>query len=112
MSKKVFRAWQDEHIASATICQDDGDEWRLDYFLQTCQGLEGKVLYFIKVSKSTLQGVMVQASETFVNTSRREEALKIINAFAIGTVPPWVLPEMVEEWEKEEAFKPLLSDTA
>ena len=91
-------------IASANICQDDGQEWTLEYFLQTFEGLGGEDLYSLRVDKKTLKGDLAESEETFTITNSYGDALAMAEAFAAGTVPPSVLLEMADEWLTEVAI--------
>jgi len=99
---QIHEALREEHIANATIQQDDGAEWQLDYYLQIYDGTE--TLYGLRVNKSTLEGVLVDSEETFATTDNKDEALAMAEAFARGTVPPSVLLEMVDEWGTDVAL--------
>lgn len=98
MQGLALRGLKEESISKVKIVQDDGTEWLLEYFLQTCKRPGEDVFYGLKVEKSTTDGVLVEREETFV-TESYDEAVAMVTAFAKGTVPPRVLFEMVDEWE-------------
>ena len=85
-----------ENVARATICTDDGMEWVLEYFLQNKGDDSG--LLGLRVDKSTPDGVLVERCETAGLTPCRDTIMKMVDAFAKGTVPPSVLMEMTAEW--------------
>jgi len=85
-----------DSIAKATIRTDDGEEWVLEYFLQT-KG-DSSEFFGLRVDKSTPDGVLVERSETAAISKCRDTVMTMINAFSKGSVPPSVLPEMTEEW--------------
>ena len=96
---QIERVLRKEHVASATIQQDDGTIWQLNYYLQIYDGVEP--LYGLRIDKCTLEGVLADSEETFATTDNKDEALAMVEAFAKGTVTPSVLLEMVDDWETD-----------
>jgi len=93
---------QDERIETTTVTFDNGTEWTLDFYLQSLKGLGGDNFYGIKISRSTLEGVLTESDETFAATENKDEALVMIKAFAKGKVLPISLLEIVDDWEWQE----------
>ena len=98
MQRRSLLETHEKRVSSATIRQEDGQEWLLEYYLQTIES-PGGTIFGLRVDKSTLDGVLVEREETSATTEYEEQALAMIHAFAKGTVPPSVLLEMVDDWE-------------
>lgn len=106
MFKKALLELPDELITSATIQQENGKKWLLEYYLTTCSTPSGNI-FGIRVDKSTLDGVLVERDSTST-TESQDEALAMIYTFAKGTVPPSTLIEMTDEWEWDGKPAPVL----
>ena len=98
MRHQVFNQGNVEKVGVATIRQDSGDEWVLEYYLQCYEGLGGEQLYSLRIDKSTPDGVLAEREETFALTESYKSAFEMAVAFYRGTVPPSVLLEMADEW--------------
>ena len=89
--------WNQEWIAKADICQDNGQRWVLEYYLQACNGQEGEDLFGLRVDKCYEDGQLAERCETPAVTDSRVQALSLINAFARGTVTPCTLLELTND---------------
>lgn len=99
---------QEEHIETTTVAYDDGTEWVLDFYLQSFECPGGGDVYGIKVSRSTVDGVLTESDKTFAITESRAEALSMVKSFAKGKVLPISLIEVVDDWEWQEDRQPML----
>ena len=85
-------------IKKATIQPDGCEELTLSYFVCQLTGLEGEVLYALRVDKRCPDNVIIEREETPPLTGSLAEIATLAETFAVGTVPPCVLLEMVDEW--------------
>jgi hypothetical protein len=86
-------------ITEVTIQHENGTQWILVYYLQVLPSQIDGELYALRVDKLTRDGVLLEKAETYALTNSRKEALRMVKAFAKGTVPPSVLLEMADDWE-------------
>jgi len=85
-------------VAQATIHPEGGELMNLEYFLRQFTGPEGEALYGLRVDMRRPGGELVEREETEALTGSIAEVTVLAEAFAAGTVMPYVLLEMVEEW--------------
>jgi len=85
-------------IARTTINPEEGEPAALEYSLCQKEGLEGEILYSLRVDKRNLGGELIEREETPPLTGSLADAIACAEAFAKGTVPPAVLLEMIDEW--------------
>jgi hypothetical protein len=97
----------DEWVAKADLQAENGENWVLDYYLQSSTTEEGETIFGLRVDKSTPGGVLEEREETPAVTNNRDTALEMAKAFAKGGVSPVVLLEMVDDW----LFQPSLLPT-
>ena len=95
-------------IAKSTVQLESGELMSLEYFLRCFTGPEGEALYGLRVDMRRPDGQLVERQETEPLTGSIEEATVLAEAFAAGTVMPYVLLEMVEEWFCPETTQVLL----
>ena len=87
-----------EWIAKADLHTEDGNNWILNYYLQSYDGEDGEKYYGLRIDKSTPEGVLEESEDTLAITESREEILIMAKAFARGCVPPVTLLEMTDDW--------------
>lgn len=95
----------EEWVANAELCTDSGEQWILDYYLQSFEGEEGAQLYGLRIDKRTHGGELQEREETRAFTESHEDALIMAKAFAKGSVPPVTLLEMADEWQGESELR-------
>jgi len=95
-------------VANSTVQPESGEEMTLEYFLCQHIGPEGEMLYSLRVDMRRPGGDLVESEETNALTGSKEEATVLAEAFAAGTVMPYVLLEMVEEWFDPETKQVML----
>ena len=69
----------------------------LEYSLRCITGPQGEDFYGLRVDKRSQDGTLLEREETPAFTSSLSEATALANTFAVGTVPPCVLLEMLDE---------------
>ena len=85
-------------IAQATIHPDEDGVLTLEYYVCIFTGLEGEVLYGLRVDKRHQEGGLIEREETPPITGSLAEIKAMAERFAAGTVPPCVLLEIIDEW--------------
>ena len=85
-------------VQSATAKTETGTQWQYDYFVQTYKSTDDTTFFGIKAEKRSVDGELVEVSDTFAITQDRERVEEIIAFLAKGSVPPCTLVEMVNEW--------------
>ena len=70
----------------------------LEYSLRCVAGPQGEDLYGLRVDKRNQEGLLLEREETPAFTNSHSEATALAKTFAVGTVPPCVLLEMLDEW--------------
>jgi len=88
-------------------CNEDGIvTWLLKYYLQTYPNLstDGKGRFGIKIARHTPDGAHDKTAETCAITDDFNEAMAMIKYFSKGTVCPYTLDGMAEEWNSCKAL--------
>jgi len=93
-----------ERITEAIVSHDDDKQWIFVYFLQTITTERDEHFYALRVDKLSRDGILLEREETCAFTDCKLEALAMVNAFAVGTVPPCVLLEMTDEWAMQRSY--------
>ena len=85
-------------VTTTTVHPDDGEMAILEYYLRCFTGPEDEVLYGLRVDMRHPGGDLIEREETPALTGSMADVVVLAKAFAAGTVMPYVLLEMVEEW--------------
>ena len=88
-------------IAKANFQPTGRELCHLEYALLTVAGPEGEELYAIRVDMRSACGILLEREESPGITGSLEDATVMATAFANGSVPPYFLMDMVEEWDPE-----------
>jgi len=95
-------------VAQSTVHPEGGELMTLEYFLREFTGPEGEALYGLRVDMRRPGGDLAERQETEALTGSIAEATVLAEAFAAGTVMPYTLLEMVDEWFCRETKQVML----
>jgi hypothetical protein len=82
-----------EWVTKANIETDDGEGWVLEYYIYNQNNAYG-----LRVEKHDGGRHVTETETTPPFADSREDALRLAQIFAKGSVPPCTLLEMVDEW--------------
>ncbi|MCL1863326.1 MAG: DUF6514 family protein [Defluviitaleaceae bacterium] len=85
-----------ELIMRTEIYTDSEEKWQLSYYLTTFKG--EKDYYGLAIERATPEGKITETEETPAFSEDIEEATTMAKAFARGTVLPYTLLELTDEW--------------
>ena len=91
-------------ITREVTCDEVGN-WSLDYYLETYTSTSNEKFFGVKVCKRIGEEI-IEERETFAITECRVQASAILEYLANGTVTPFVLVEMVDEWFSNDVWSP------
>ncbi|MCL2199523.1 MAG: DUF6514 family protein [Defluviitaleaceae bacterium] len=85
---------------------DDGTRWELSYYVTAYKSESTKEYYGLRAEKAS-EGKILDQEETPAFTESHDEAVTMAKAFADGTVTPFTLLEMTDEWLSVPALIPI-----